>query len=188
VGVNYEDGQNVLVLWRLFGLLVRESRCWRWWVPTWRMGKACWLCGDFLVCWCGEVGVGGGGCQRGGWAKCVGFVVTFRRVSAGKSTLNCLFYCESVRSPLICLGGAWAGCLRRRSSLCQAAGTSLAALPAVLWVVAHDSRPASYPTNVACNSLDTVSHRATISLGLQRLRTLLKVHSIELHAKLLRAR
>ena len=30
VGVNYEDGQNVLV------------------------------CGDFLVCWCGEVGVGGG--------------------------------------------------------------------------------------------------------------------------------
>ena len=176
VGVNYEDGQNVLVLWRLFGLLVRESRCWRWWVPTWRMGKACWLCGDFLVCWCGKVevkglkdqtcwfcgdfsacwcgkvGVGGGGCQRGGWAKCVGFVVTFRRVSAGKSTLNCLFYCESVRSPLICLGGAWAGCLRRRSSLCQAAGTSLAALPAVLWVVAHDSRPASYPTNVALQS------------------------------------
>ena len=35
---------------------------------------------------------------------------------------------------------------------------------------------------------DTVSHRATISLELQRLRTLLKVHSIELHAKLLRAR
>ena len=55
-------------------------------------------------------------------------------------------------------------------------------------MVAHDSRPASYPTNVACNSLDTVSHRATISLGLQRLRTLLKIHSIELHAKLLRAR
>ena len=35
---------------------------------------------------------------------------------------------------------------------------------------------------------DTVSHRATILLELQRLRTLLKVHSIELHAKLLRAR
>ena len=33
-----------------------------------------------------------------------------------------------------------------------------------------------------------MSHRATISLELQRLRTLLKVHSIELHAKLLRAR
>ena len=32
----------------------------------------------------------------------------------------------------------------------------------------------------------TVSHRATILLGLQRLRTLLKVHPIELHAKLLR--
>ena len=88
VGVNYEDGQNVLVLWRLFGLLVRESRCWRWWVPTWRMGKACWLCGDFLVCWCGEVGVGGGGCQRGGWAKRVGFVVAFRLVDAGKSRLK----------------------------------------------------------------------------------------------------
>ena len=35
---------------------------------------------------------------------------------------------------------------------------------------------------------DTVSRRASISLELQRLRTLLKVHSIELHAKLLRAR
>ena len=22
--------------------------------------KACWLCGDFSACWCGEVGVGGG--------------------------------------------------------------------------------------------------------------------------------
>ena len=42
--------------------------------------------------------------------------------------------------------------------------------------------------NVACNSPDTVSHRAFISLELQRLWTLLKVHSIELHAKLLRAR
>ena len=62
----------------------------------------------------------------------------------------------------------------------------VAVLPAVLWVAAHDSRPASYPTNVACNSPDTVSHRAIILLGLQRLWTLLKVHSIELHAKLLR--
>ena len=40
--------------------------------------------------------------------------------------------------------------------------------------------------NVACNSPDTVSHRVSISLELQRLRTLLKIHSIELHAKLLR--
>ena len=40
--------------------------------------------------------------------------------------------------------------------------------------------------NVACNSPDTVSHRVSTSLELQRLRTLLKVHSIELHAKLLR--
>ena len=99
-----------------------------------------------------------------------------------------MFQCEPVRGPLICCGEAWAGCLCWRYSLRQAAGTSLAALPAVLWVAAHDSRPASYPANVACNSLDTVSHRATISLGLQRLRTLLKIHSIELHAKLLQAR
>ena len=63
-----------------------------------------------------------------------------------------------------------------------------AALPAVLWVAAHDSRPASFPANVACNSPNTAPHHATISLELQRLRTLLKVHSIELHAKLLRAR
>ena len=55
-------------------------------------------------------------------------------------------------------------------------------------MAAHDSRPASFPANVACNSPDAVSYRATISLELQRLRTLLKVHSIELHAKLLRAR
>ena len=41
--------------------------------------------------------------------------------------------------------------------------------------------------NVACNSPDTVSHLVSISLELQRLRTLLKVHPIELHAKLLRA-
>jgi len=41
--------------------------------------------------------------------------------------------------------------------------------------------------NVACNSPDTVSHRVSILLELQRLRTLLKIHSIELHAKLLRA-
>ena len=69
---------------------------------------------------------------------------------------GCLFYRESVRGSLICLGGAWAGRLRRRYSPCHAAGTSLAALPAVLpavlWGAAHDSRPASYPTNVACNS------------------------------------
>ena len=64
----------------------------------------------------------------------------------------------------------------------------VAVLPAVLWVAAHDSRPASYPTNVACNSPDIASHRATISLELQRLRTMLKVHPIELHANLLQAR
>ena len=99
-----------------------------------------------------------------------------------------LFQCEPVRGPLICRDGACAGRLRRRYSPCQAAGTPLAALPAVLWVAAHDSRPASYPANVACNSPDTVPHRATILLELQRLRTLLKIHSIELHAKPPRAR
>ena len=66
-------GQNVLVLWRLFGLLMRENRCWRW-----------------------------------------------------------LFHCEPVRGPLICRDGACAGRLRRRYPPCQAAGTSLAALPAQL--------------------------------------------------------
>ena len=66
VGVNLKDGQNVLVLWRLFGFLVWGSRCFSWLGPTMRMDKSglkdetCWFCGDFLVCWCGEVGVGGG--------------------------------------------------------------------------------------------------------------------------------
>ena len=99
------------------------------------------VCGDFLVCWCGKVGVGGGCFIASlyvvpGWA---------RRCTA----CGCLFYRESVRGSLICLGGAWAGRLRRRYSPCHAAGTSLAALPAVLpavlWVAAHDSRPAGFP-------------------------------------------
>ena len=153
-----------------------------------RMDRSCCWKGDSSACWCGKVGIEGGGCQRRGWAKRVGFVATCRLVSAGKPVLEVVVSSRACVWSLVPSPWAWAGCLRRRSSLCQAAGTSLAALPAVLWVVAHDSRPASYPTNVACNSLDTVSHRATISLGLQRLRTLLKIHSIELHAKLLRAR
>ena len=48
--------------------------------------------------------------------------------------------------------------------------------------------PGGLSTNVACNSTDTVSYRASMSLELQRLWKLLKVHSVELHAKLLRAR
>ena len=52
------------------------------------MDKTCWFCGDFSACWCGKVGVGGGWSQLGGWTKRVGFVVTFRRVGAGKSTLK----------------------------------------------------------------------------------------------------
>ena len=76
------------------------------------------VCGDFLVCWCGKVGVGGGCFIASlyvvpGWA---------RRCTA----CGCLFYRESVRGSLICLGGAWAGRLRRRYSPCHAAGTSLA--------------------------------------------------------------
>ena len=41
--------------------------------------------------------------------------------------------------------------------------------------------------NFACNSPAPVSSRTFTSLELQRLWKLLKVHSIELHAKLLRA-
>ena len=103
--------------------------------------ETCWLCGDFSALLRGKVGVGGGCfiaslCVVPGWA---------RRCTA----CGCLFYRESVRGSLICLGGAWAGRLRRRYSPCHAAGTSLAALPAVLpavlWGAAHDSRPASFP-------------------------------------------
>jgi len=46
VGVNVEDGYNVVVMLRLVGLLARESRCWRRWAPTWRVDKAWWLCRD----------------------------------------------------------------------------------------------------------------------------------------------
>ena len=53
-------------------------------------------------------------------------------------------------------------------------------------MVVHESRPASFPRMSHAIPPDTAPHRATISLGLQRLWTLLKVHSIELHAKLLR--
>ena len=26
-------------------------------MPTWRIGKSCWLCGDFSACWCGKIGI-----------------------------------------------------------------------------------------------------------------------------------
>ena len=48
----------------------------------------CWLCGDVSACWCGKIGIEGGGRQRAGWTKRVGFVVTFRRFGAGQSTLK----------------------------------------------------------------------------------------------------
>ena len=102
--------------------------------------KTCWFVATFWFV-ARKVGVGGGFFIASlyvvpGWA---------RRCTA----CGCLFYRESVRGSLICLGGAWAGRLRRRYSPCHAAGTSLAALPAVLpavlWGAAHDSRPASFP-------------------------------------------
>ena len=103
--------------------------------------ETCWLCGDFSALLRGKVGVGGG-CFIASLCVVPGCV---RRCTA----CGCLFYRESVRGSLICLGGAWAGRLRRRYSPCHAAGTSLAALPAVLpavlWVAAHDSRPVSFP-------------------------------------------
>jgi len=46
VGVTVEDGYNVVVVLRLFGLLARESRCWRRWASPWRIDKAWWLCRD----------------------------------------------------------------------------------------------------------------------------------------------
>ena len=52
------------------------------------MGKSCWFCGDFSACWCGKINIEVGWSQLGGWTKRVGFVVTFRRVGAGKSTLK----------------------------------------------------------------------------------------------------
>ena len=57
VGADVEDWQIVLVVWRLFGVLVRESRCWRWLESTWRMDKTCWLCSDFSACWCGKINI-----------------------------------------------------------------------------------------------------------------------------------
>ena len=46
--------------------------------------------------------------------------------------------------------------------------------------------PGGLSRSFACNSPDTVSHHTSTSLELQRLQKLLKVHPIELHAKLLR--
>ena len=43
-------GHYVLVLWRLFGLLVRESRYFSWLGPTMRMDRSCCWKGDFSAC------------------------------------------------------------------------------------------------------------------------------------------
>ena len=52
------------------------------------MDKSCWFCGDVSACWCGKVGVEGGGSQLEGWTNRVGFVVTFRLVGAEKLVLK----------------------------------------------------------------------------------------------------
>ena len=57
-------GQNVLVLWRLFGFVARESHLFSWLGPTMRMDKSCCWKGDFLAFWCGKVGILVGACGR----------------------------------------------------------------------------------------------------------------------------
>ena len=89
VGANVEDGQNLLVLWRLFGVLVRK------------------------------VGVGGG---------CV--VASL-----------CMVPC----SVTVGLGRLFAATVFTVPGHWRATGALVAALPAVLRVTAHDSRPVSYP-------------------------------------------
>ena len=49
--------------------------------------KTCWFCGDFSACWCGKVGVVGGGSQLEGWTYRVAGAVTLRPCCAGKSRL-----------------------------------------------------------------------------------------------------
>ena len=50
--------------------------------------KTCWLCREFSACWCGTIGIEGGGRQREGWAQRVGCVVTCRLAGAGQSTVR----------------------------------------------------------------------------------------------------
>ena len=64
VGTNYEDGQIVLLVVRLFGFLVRESRCFSWLGPTMRMDKSCCWKGGFSALLRGKVGVLVGACGR----------------------------------------------------------------------------------------------------------------------------
>ena len=79
--------------------------------------------------------------------------VTFWLSGAGKSVLEVVVSSRACVWSLVPSPWAWAGCLRRRYSPCQAAGTPLAvllavlpaALLAVLRVVAHDSRWVSFP-------------------------------------------
>ena len=47
----------------------------------------CWFCRDLSACWCGKVGVVGGGSQLEGWTYRVAGVVTLRLCCAGKSRL-----------------------------------------------------------------------------------------------------
>ena len=47
--------------------------------------KTCWFWSGFSACWCGTIGIEGGGRQRGGWAQRVGFVGIFRLAGAEQS-------------------------------------------------------------------------------------------------------
>ena len=88
-------------------------------MPTWRMGKTCWFCGDLSACWCGEVAVGGG---------CV--VASL-----------CMVPC----SVTVGLGRLFAATVSTVPGRWHVTGALVAALPAVPRVVVHDSRPASFP-------------------------------------------
>ena len=68
--------------------------------------KTCWFCGDFSACWCGKVGIEGGGSQLGGWTKRVGFVATFRLAGAGKATLKVVVSSWGYEYPQ--MPGVWA--------------------------------------------------------------------------------
>ena len=50
--------------------------------------KTCWFCREFSACWCGKIGIEGGGRQREGWTQRVGCVVTCRLAGAGQSTVK----------------------------------------------------------------------------------------------------
>ena len=149
--------------------------------------KTCWFCSDFLACWCGKIGIGVDGSQLEGWTTRGGCIVTFWLAGAGKSVL------KVVVSSRVCvwpfgpsrwgLGRLFAPTVSTvpghwRATGCATGGTASGSAWLPLGRLSQ---------NVACNSPYTVSYYAFISLELQRLQALLNIHSVELHAKLLRA-